>query len=180
MKIKGFWLLVIGLQVGALESISMAAMYKWEDSNGVHFSDNPASIPGKYRNKAINLEPKESNAITDANRDVAVTPEPKQSQPPPAQELKSADNGRDYWVQRFTTIRSELKGLKEGLKGKKERMNEFRRKWLVTQRRAERQSLNLMEDEINRDEERITELERQLEALDAEAARNSVPFEWRQ
>jgi hypothetical protein len=37
-----------------------------------------------------------------------------------------------------------------------------------------------MEDEINRDEERITELERQLEALDAEAARNSVPFEWRQ
>jgi len=34
-------------------SIACAEMYKWEDANGMHFTDNPMSIPEKYRAKAL-------------------------------------------------------------------------------------------------------------------------------
>lgn len=36
----------------AMSSISCAEVYKWEDANGMHFTDNPNSIPSKYRAKA--------------------------------------------------------------------------------------------------------------------------------
>lgn len=34
-----------------IASISYAETYKWEDSNGMHFTDNAASVPAKYRAK---------------------------------------------------------------------------------------------------------------------------------
>lgn len=33
--------------------VSLAETYKWEDKNGVHFTDNPNNIPKKYQRKAI-------------------------------------------------------------------------------------------------------------------------------
>lgn len=36
-----------------LTSISYAEIYKWEDANGMHFTDNAASIPEKYREKVL-------------------------------------------------------------------------------------------------------------------------------
>jgi len=32
---------------------SLAETYKWEDKNGIHFTDNPGNIPKKYQQKAI-------------------------------------------------------------------------------------------------------------------------------
>lgn len=32
-------------------SVASAEIYKWEDANGIHISDNPSSIPEKYREK---------------------------------------------------------------------------------------------------------------------------------
>lgn len=34
-------------------TIVSAETYKWEDKDGMHFTDNPQSIPPKYRDKAI-------------------------------------------------------------------------------------------------------------------------------
>ena len=39
-------------------SVACAATYKWEDANGMHFTENPNSIPEKYRSKAL-AEPRE-------------------------------------------------------------------------------------------------------------------------
>jgi len=39
-------------------SVACAATYKWEDANGMHFTENPNSIPEKYRSKALS-EPRE-------------------------------------------------------------------------------------------------------------------------
>lgn len=41
-----------------VSSIACAATYKWEDANGMHFTENPNSIPEKYRAKALS-EPRE-------------------------------------------------------------------------------------------------------------------------
>ena len=32
-------------------SVASAEVYKWEDANGMHFTDSPASVPEKYREK---------------------------------------------------------------------------------------------------------------------------------
>jgi hypothetical protein len=36
-----------------VSSVSSAETYKWEDANGVHYSDNAASVPEKYRDKVF-------------------------------------------------------------------------------------------------------------------------------
>jgi ABC-type multidrug transport system fused ATPase/permease subunit len=41
-----------------ISSIACAETYKWEDANGIHFTENPNSIPEKYRSKALS-EPRE-------------------------------------------------------------------------------------------------------------------------
>lgn len=54
-KIEGLKLkIVILIFVVFFEvSVGFAATYKWEDANGVHFTDNVYSVPKKYRDKAI-------------------------------------------------------------------------------------------------------------------------------
>ncbi len=61
-------------------SLVYAETYKWEDANGMHFTDNPTSIPEKYRAKALggtdegisvvkppvgSLPPQQNNPIAD-------------------------------------------------------------------------------------------------------------------
>ncbi|GAM11596.1 hypothetical protein OR1_03912 [Geobacter sp. OR-1] len=180
MKLMALCLLVFLMQMLIHENDSIAAMYKWEDSSGVvHFSDDPASIPAKFRNRVKNLEPKEVEIPSDTTTETTVKPEQNELQQPSRPETSGLDKGKEYWQVRYQSILGEMTRLKDGLKGKREQMNEYRRKWLVTQRRVERQAFNQMENEINQDEERIKELEKNLEALDVEAARNAVPFEWR-
>jgi len=36
-----------------LASTAYCDTYRWEDKNGIHFTDNPESIPKKYKNKSI-------------------------------------------------------------------------------------------------------------------------------
>jgi hypothetical protein len=176
-----FLLLVLFLQILLVVNFSVAAMYKWEDSKGgVHFSDNPDSIPLKYRKNAINRDAREGSPPTSVNIKTPTQQVPTEPVQSDAINSPVVEKGRDYWQTRFNGLRTELNGLKAGLEAKRERMNEYRRKWLVTQKRVERQSFNQIEDEINKDEERIKDLEKKLEALDSEAARNAVPFEWRQ
>lgn len=56
-----------------LNSSAFAAeIYKWEDGNGVHLSDNPYSVPEKYREKVFaNTNPQPKNVTPQAN---VVTP----------------------------------------------------------------------------------------------------------
>jgi hypothetical protein len=160
---------------------SAAATYKWVDANGVmHFSDNPESVPLKYRNQAKDLDPSGS---VDVAEPPAVNPEPVRQPDPsssPQEEAAISGKGKDYWKMRFSAIRLEQNGLKGNLEASKGKLAEARHKWLTTQRRADRQALNQIENDMARDESRIKELDKKLEDLDAEATRSAVPFEWRQ
>ncbi|MDD2900552.1 MAG: DUF4124 domain-containing protein [Desulfuromonadaceae bacterium] len=42
---------VILYTLACLVSVSSAEVYKWEDANGVHLTDNASSVPEKYREK---------------------------------------------------------------------------------------------------------------------------------
>lgn len=61
-------LFLLMLLVTMLSATAFAETYKWEDKNGVHFTDNPYSIPQKYRKKAI---AEARGDITTDNPDVA-------------------------------------------------------------------------------------------------------------
>ncbi|WP_084154284.1 PLDc N-terminal domain-containing protein [Citrifermentans bremense] len=45
-------MIIFGMLVLAI-SVANAEVYKWEDANGVHFTDNPSSVPEKYRKKLM-------------------------------------------------------------------------------------------------------------------------------
>lgn len=44
-------IVLIFISLLVLNSISYAETYKWEDSTGIHYTDNPASVPIQYRSK---------------------------------------------------------------------------------------------------------------------------------
>jgi hypothetical protein len=55
-----------------LTSVASAEVYKWEDANGMHYTDSPGSVPEKYREKVYeetreqirNSKPQSSNGST--------------------------------------------------------------------------------------------------------------------
>lgn len=56
-------------------SVANAEVYKWEDANGMHYTDSPGSVPEKYREKVYaetreqirNSSPQVSTGITQQN-----------------------------------------------------------------------------------------------------------------
>ena len=152
-----------------------AATYQWTDSlGGVHFTDNADNIPAKYRNKA---------------REVAVTPEyeapaqpQKQIDSPAAREKQSSHDGKDekWWRSSFQALRNEMKIIQDNLPEKKAQLEELRRLRTIYQKPSGRIAYYDKLNEIEQDEARVAELQKQLADLDTKASRAAVPMEWRQ
>ena len=61
-----------------LTSVASAEVYKWEDANGMHYTDSPGSVPEKYRYKVYeetreqirNSKPQVRSGITPQNSPV--------------------------------------------------------------------------------------------------------------
>jgi len=177
MKTLMVFLLMMCLQFLTAGTYSSAAVYSWKDSRGVtHFTDTPESIPPEFLEKAVNRDLKESySEVSDSEPPV----HPQVRYPVITSSERPGGMSRGGWQNRYASLRREISGLKAGISAKKEKMTEYRRKWITSRKRGERQNMNTMEGEIARDEERIRDLEKQLEALDLEAARNAVPLDWR-
>jgi predicted nucleic acid-binding Zn-ribbon protein len=166
------FILLIGILVMA--SAAHAATYEWTDSQGgLHFTDNLDKVPAKYLNKV---------------RKVDVQPVIQEKEQPSQTEQKSiapaAQNlfgGHDemWWRSSFRALRDEMKNLQDGLPGKRDKLNELRRKLYIFSKPSARIAYNDMDAEIGRDETRITDLQKQLSDLDDAAAKAGVPMEWR-
>lgn len=165
------YLCALGLVVSVADEVP-AATYQWTDSKGgMHFTDNPDNIPKKYRGKARVLESIEPSATT-------IIPEATSMQPASPE---PADRAQDetVWRQRFAAIRGELSSIKERIEAKKEQLQEIRRQRVLFHKVGDRLAYNELEKEIEKDEQRISQLEKELADLDVEAARAAVPLEWR-
>ena len=63
-----------------LTSVAYAEVYKWEDANGMHYTDSPASVPEKYREKVYeetgeqirNSKPQVREEITPQNLPIVI------------------------------------------------------------------------------------------------------------
>ncbi|MBT1077141.1 DUF4124 domain-containing protein [Geobacter grbiciae] len=174
--------LIIALAVvTAFSGAARADTYRWVDDKGVvNFTDNPDLIPSKYR-KRVRKSPSMTSPAPSLE---STTPKPL-SQPQSPSVLKGSAPklpggfSEQEWRSRFATLRSELKALQDGLPKKREALDQLHRKRTIYQRPQDRVAYNEQMEKIERDEARIKELEVQLSALDNEASRAGVPFEWR-
>jgi hypothetical protein len=159
-----------------LAGVGQAATYEWVDAGGVvHFTDDPGNIPEKYRDKAKKQENGIQNIISEP------------AAPPAAatitdgmKEGANAGHDQQWWRSRYAELRNEIKGVREGVPKKKEKLGDLRRKRVIFQRGSDRVAYNDLAKEIAADEARLLELEEQLAALDQQAAKAGVPLEWRQ
>ncbi len=164
--------------------ITYGATYRWVDEKGVvNFTDDPDKIPPRYLKKARKITDLPLSAPSGSSQ------QGRGSEPPPrvggtggsSQQAPPLIGGEDEqaWRARFSSLREEIKALREGLPKKEEELVQLRRKRVIYKGAQERVAYYAKKEEIEQDEARIKELEAQLAALDQEAAKAGVPLEWR-
>jgi len=164
-------ILLSGLMM--MVGVAHGEIYQWSDKSGVvHFTDNPDNIPQLYRGKA---------------REVDATPTVQESEKPPETQTTTQEKaaptygGHDenWWRSSYRSIRDEMKRIQDKLPGKQEDLSVLRRRRALFQRPSDRVAFFALDDEIKGDEQRLTDLQKRLDALDAEATSAGVPLEWR-
>ncbi len=159
------------------------AVYEWTDDKGVlNFTDNPDSIPPKY---LIKIKKRPSIIVEKAAEDPAEKLQEKQTAAPKAdsevQKTEKLVAGHDdsWWRSRFLAVRNELKAAQDGLAAKKDQLLVLRHQMTPQHISRSRKAMYDKRTEIEKDEARVKELSEKLNALDAEAAKEGVPGEWR-
>jgi hypothetical protein len=158
----------------AIADVALAGVYEWTDSQGgVHFTDNADKIPAKYRNKAREKEMQPA---------IEIKSEPAEAITPTVQSTPSPYGGHDetWWRSSYSGLRDEMKRIQENLPYKREKLTQLRRKREIYQKPTGRIAYYDMLKEIERDEARVTELQKELADLDEKAAKAGVPLAWRQ
>lgn len=160
-----------------------AALYEWTDDKGVvYFTDNPANIPAKYM-KRVKKRP---SINIDTTGSVPAPAQEVKQKPPTAGEASPIENevlygghNEEWWRSAFGNIRDELKSIQDKLPDKKRDLEAARRTLTVYTFPQNRIAYVDLLSEIEKDEARIHDLNNQLESLDNDASRASVPFDWR-
>jgi hypothetical protein len=158
----------------AMATFALAEVYEWTDSQGgVHFTDNADKIPAKYRNKAREK---------DMQPEIEIRDEPAQAVTPAAQSTPSSygEHNEMWWRASYSGLRDEIKTIQENLPDKREKLTQLRRKREIYQKPSGRIAYYDMLKEVERDESRVKDLQRELADLDDKAAKAGVPLEWRQ
>jgi DNA repair exonuclease SbcCD ATPase subunit len=174
------WLLMI---IFLIPISAHAAVYEWKDDKGVvNFTDNPDKIPVKYMKRvkkrpSIDVDTTEStpSAVQDVQRKTSAAPESAAKE----KELLYGGHNEEWWRSAFAKIREELKTIQDKLPEEKQDLEAARRKMAIYQYPKYRQAYYDLKSEIEKDEARIEELNKQLESLDNDASRAAVPLDWR-
>ena len=182
--------LVVTVLLLAAVSAAWGSTYEWVDSSGVtHFTDNPDSVPAKYRSRIRVLDsvkPEEQSTPPSQQTEPAdektgpATPAAggRKGTPPP----KPLRGGRteDGWRAAFSDLRLQIKNIEEALPDKRQRLIELHRQRILYTKARDRVAYNDLDEEIQRDETRLKDLRQQLDILTKEADMNDIPMEWRQ
>ena len=161
--------------------------YQWVDESGtVNFTDNPMSMPGKYAKKAKKREAIRGEPVPAAMRnDAPVTNGTVTSK----SELYGGHD-ESWWRGRFGGLRSNIQAIMDAAPEKESRLKGLHFKKVASNSvgmapgcsgnpRRNKQAYLDLHAEIQADKERLAALEKELEMLEIDAARASVPLEWR-
>ncbi len=177
-------LLVLLLSSFFFSATAYTALYEWTDEKGVqNFTDNLDIIPPKYLN---NIKKRPSIKVGITAGDPAEKLQKKKGSSPDAgsesekSEKLIAGHDESWWRYRFTALRNELKVVQDSLTVKKNELLILRRQMTPKNLRRSRKAMYDKRAEIESDDARVKDLGGQLNALDADAAKEGVPAEWRQ
>jgi len=175
MKVRTLILLLLLLLL-SLPALVKAEIYRWVDGRGtVHYTDNPASIPPKYRLKAIILDQGSTGGQPEI-KEVVEEPKEKEKQPqqPPAakegtekKQKVYGDKDEDTWRREFTRARSELQHTEDLLVERRKRLGDV-------DKLSRSQYLALQYDVTNL-EKRLETLRGRLSELEQAANKAGVP-----
>ncbi len=171
-------MLIIGFAM-----IAHADIYQWVDSKGVvNFTDDINTVPIKYQKKVKIIstgEASDGGAVAGAPPQSAQ--EKPKEQPVEQTQRQNTYGGQDerWWRSQYAGLRGEIAQLQANLPAKREEAEQLRRQLVIYTYARNRVAYRDKLDEIQRDEDRISTLTRQLSDLDAQAASAGVPFEWR-
>jgi hypothetical protein len=151
-------------------------MYEWTDNEGViNFTDNPGNIPAKYLKRV-----KKRPSIDVKTGETAIAPPQAPAEGARGETgVLHGGHNEDWWRSEFGKPRDEKKLLEDALPAKRDALEQARRTLAIYPYPPNRQAYYDLLAEIQRDEARIEELNKQLQSLDNEASRAGVPFGWR-
>ena len=151
-------------------------VWKWVDERGVlHFTDNAASVPEKYREHIDRRElPDEWEAVSGTAK------ETKEAVEEPRDRY---GRGEDYWANRANEIRGQLEGAQKEYERIRLEYNDIVAEYNSIRSRAKRRRykkrIESLQDQLNRRREDIERSKELLEkTLPEEAKRAGAPTEW--
>lgn len=167
-------IIVLLAGVMAMATVAQAGVYEWTDSKGgAHFTDNADKIPPKYRNNAREIDPQ---PVIQTKEEPAAAIAPSMEKSPQSY----GEHDEMWWRSSYKTLRDEIKSIQDNLPGKRDRLTELRRKKAIFSKPSGRIAYYDMLKEIQGNEARVTELQKQIADLDTKAAKAGVPLGWRQ
>ena len=161
------------------EMPALAETFEWkDDAGGVHFTDNPESIPAKYRNRVRERESVGGGEVK------TFPPAPLTS---PAKEVIAPAGPESYgghplswWRSGYAGLKGEQERLQKEIEEQREKVNTLHRKRLIFERASDRTALNQAREELARKEASAEELRTRMTDLEAEANKAGVPTRWQE
>ncbi len=151
-------------------------VWKWVDERGVvHFTDNPDSVPKKYReqidHRELPVEREESSGTAGEAKEVVEGSRDRYGR------------GEEYWVKRANEIKEQLNRAQKEYERVRLEYNDLIAKYNATRSRTKRRQhqkkLESLRDQLNQRGEDIERTQEILEkTLPEEAERAGVPVEW--
>jgi len=164
--------LVVFALILVSSTVASGQLYEWTDDRGnVSYTDNPDSVPAKYRSRAKVRDEAMKGKVTDGG----VVP------PAQAEQVKVPDlyGGRplSWWQASYARKSAELEPLQARLSELKDEQNSARRKKVIYQRPADRRALLVKNQEVEAAEARVKVAEKELADLRSQAENSGITIE---
>lgn len=146
-------------------------VYRWTDQSGQdHYTDDPTTIPERYRKKATRTEGRELMEVTAEGVRTSASSAGTYSPP--------VGPNEDAWRERFAALHKQIAALEAQLEKDRALVkNSVPQLWGGVPRTAP--EVAEAQERIPTTEQKLAEARAALEELDREASREAVPREWR-
>jgi len=166
-------------------------IYRWHDADGgMHFTDDPGTIPAKYRARSQILSAPEIGVVQvkagDGEKDPKAAPATAPAPGPSYYEQREAERLalERQWRASFRAAYQKIEQLESSIKADQKRLDDPAASGLVSFNAYNGQyvqsaELEQLRERVRRSEVDLKHAREDLEILDRDASRNSIPREWR-
>ncbi|MCL2761369.1 MAG: DUF4124 domain-containing protein [Desulfuromonadales bacterium] len=166
--------LIIALSVALLPAFAHADLYQWTDDSGVvNYTDNPSSIPAKYK-KRVSKQADIDNSTdnSDATATNGAPDSSAQNQMPPKTQKKTLYGGKEgtAWQVDFANAKAAVSSIEDEKSNLQERM---------TDKSISRIDYLLAQSSLKDANFRLSKAKDKLDALNTAADNANLPAEFR-